>query len=134
MAGDDDNSRRARIRRMYSGGRWFTVSRDFLLVFTIEETFMLSYLVNMADQHAKNHPGDEWFPLSVKKVAYNLRITRRVQDRILLSLEEKDVIKRRQKGLPAKRQMWIDYDLIDSLIIKAMYKNDESLEAPNRGP
>ena len=114
------NVHRDHLKKRYSSGRWFMVSRDLLAAFSIEETFVLSYLCNVGDQS-----GNPWFRLSREKVLHNLRISKRAHDRVMRSLESKKAIRTKRVGMPAKRYIFILYQNIermveDSLMAEAM--------------
>lgn len=56
-----------------------------------------------------NFDGKEWFYLTHEKAHERLAMTRKEQDSAIKVLIKHELIKKTQKGLPARRYFWLDH-------------------------
>lgn len=110
-------------RRMHSIGGWHMMRTEWLLVMSLEEAFMLGYLISFASmQEAEDRTNGDWFKISRERLCKKLCISSHRHRRILASLETKGIVERRMAGNPAKRWLCINFVMLENLIQE---KSDE---------
>lgn len=102
------NKHRDRLRAAFDGGHWFLVRKDLFGIMELEEAVVLSFLCNIGGIE-----GGDWFRCSSLLVCQELHITPRVQERLMKKMYRSGWIQWRQRGQPAKRELYIDYEKID---------------------
>lgn len=110
------NVHRDFIKRLRDAGRWFLVSRDFLLIMGTDEALVLSHLCNVGGMEK-----DDWFRCGADNLMSRLNISLGTHDRVMKQLEKRGFIRREMRGLPAKRYVYIEYDNIEAAIEKKLH-------------
>lgn len=113
-----------------SAENYFLFRRDLLrLGLALDEAVVLQHLVNV-----QYMVGGEWFECTVDQLQESLLISDKVQLRILRSLTEKGWIKTDLRGIPPRRQVWIDMPkIVAGLMGFQRTPKRASLNTPKRG-
>lgn len=136
---------REAVERIYSPGRWFRQCRDFFKVMGIEESCVLSMLIDFYEMRrtkvqeivqlraGRKLPrmiktelslGPGWFYSKTASLRNVLNIKQHQHDRIIRSLMNMGVLQRQLKGIPACRFLFIDFEKLDDLIISGINQRD----------
>lgn len=98
----------------YDSGRWFMLPKEFLRVFTVHEAIALAAIINVVASRIKvEHHKEEWVKLGTPFLAKELTFSENKVDRLLQRFEKLAILQRKVLGLPAKRWVWIDVDVLD---------------------
>jgi len=94
---------------------YWIINKDIVKNIGLEATFLLGILIDGEEQF---EPKDGWFFQTTKKIKELSTLTQYKQNKAFNKLEELNFIQKKVKGLPAKRYIKINYNVIEKYFKK----------------
>lgn len=109
------------IQRYCRSSDWFMMPSVYLLVMSIEESFMFQTLMNLGERVPRNSKRlalweKGWIPCTVKLLEKRTKLKRGTQSRILKRLKNKGFISIELVGIPPMRYIKVDLNAVDYAI------------------
>lgn len=116
MIDEDGEEMEEIIKRVYAG-KCFRLSRMFLHIMSPREAIVLAELINELGAK-KAYSDDDWFTYSVDEMTKSIRLSSNSQRRTIGKLRDANWIDCKQRGMPARRNFRINFEMIDKELSK----------------
>lgn len=112
------------ILRLIANDNFIVVNKSLIHLFGLEETLILGELVSEYE-YWKNQGKleDGWFYSTVENIEKNTSLSKHKQKKALENLQQVGVICYERKGMPAKRYIKINEDVLEGFLLGKKVKN-----------
>jgi len=105
----------------YSG--WLHIHTAFLKHISLESAVLLQFLIDRyadlrTSRRYKDSGLDGWFECTIDSLKNSLGLSRKVQDRVLDELKDKNLIECTRMGMPSKRCIRVNLDALAEMLIE----------------
>ena len=114
------------ILNLISSGNYITCNRVIAQIFGLDEAIILGELASEYDYYSTNNQLDEegYFYSTIENIEKNTTIKEKRQRAALNNLQSQGIIEIKRKGLPARRYIKINDDVLTPLLLN--YNNQSS--------
>ena len=102
------------VKQLLMADNFWVLNKKIVKLFGLETAFLLS---NFAEAETMLADKEGWFYQTSEMVENITTLSRHKQDQCIKELEEMGVLKKKLKGLPAKRYFKLDYECLTTKIV-----------------
>lgn len=112
------------ILRLIANDNFIVVNKSLIHLFGLEETLILGELVSEYEYwRNQGKLEDGWFYSTVENIEKNTSLSKHKQKKALENLQQVGVICYQRKGMPAKRYIKINEDVLEGFLLGKKVKN-----------
>lgn len=112
------------ILRLIANDNFIVVNKSLIHLFGLEETLILGELVSEYEYwRNQGKLEDGWFYSTVENIEKNTSLSKHKQKKALENLQQAGVICYQRKGMPAKRYIKINEDVLEGVLLGKKVKN-----------
>lgn len=112
------------ILRLIANDNFIVVNKSLIHIFGLEETLILGELVSEYEYwRSRGELEGGWFYSTVENIEKNTSLSKHKQKKALENLQQAGVICYQRKGMPAKRYIKINEDVLEEVLLGKKVKN-----------
>lgn len=112
------------ILRLIANDNFIVVNKSLIHLFGLEETLILGELVSEYEYwRSRGELEGGWFYSTVENIEKNTSLSKHKQKKALENLQQAGVICYQRKGMPAKRYIKINEDVLEEILLGKKVKN-----------
>ena len=112
------------ILRLIANDNFIVVNKSLIHLFGLEETLILGELVSEYEYwRSRGELEGGWFYSTVENIEKNTSLSKHKQKKALENLQQAGVICYQRKGMPAKRYIKINEDVLEEVLLGKKVKN-----------